>query len=263
MAGPMQAGANGWRFCVWGGGVGAVAGKVDCAAHGKARCWSTCGVACCGWAWQRSLVAASLSTSSPVPACACVACANMHARRDKPSRPFRCLDPQYRRELVRVYLTNVEGVCRRFCDDKRARLMWVQDEADSFKDYWLGLSAEKQRKLLFDRGDSILKVGMFMQADARVSMANVDREAYDLGPGRGTAGPQTLPSEQHDRHNCRRSQVRLWEQHSALPALPARKPHQGLRLVRPGAALGAAGEACRLRQGVVVAATQHCSPGAC
>ena len=27
---------------------------------------------------------------------------------EKISRPFRCLDPQYRRELVRVYLTNVE-----------------------------------------------------------------------------------------------------------------------------------------------------------
>ena len=27
---------------------------------------------------------------------------------EKVARPFRCLDPQYRRELVRVYLTNVE-----------------------------------------------------------------------------------------------------------------------------------------------------------
>jgi len=27
---------------------------------------------------------------------------------EKIARPFRCLDPQYRRELVRVYLTNVE-----------------------------------------------------------------------------------------------------------------------------------------------------------
>lgn len=73
-------------------------------------------------------------------------------------KPFRCLDPQYRRELVRVYLTNVEGVCRRFCDDKRARLLWVKDEAEKFKDFWLSLSYEQQRKLLVDKADAILKV---------------------------------------------------------------------------------------------------------
>jgi hypothetical protein len=43
-----------------------------------------------------------------------------HARgRDRATAPFRCLDPQYRRELVRVYLTNVEGICRRFVEEKR------------------------------------------------------------------------------------------------------------------------------------------------
>ncbi len=78
--------------------------------------------------------------------------------RDKPNKPFRCLDPQYRRELVRVYLTNVEGVCRRFCDEKRARLLWVTGEADKFRDFWLSLSSEQQRKLLVDKAESILKV---------------------------------------------------------------------------------------------------------
>jgi len=76
---------------------------------------------------------------------------------DKPSKPFRCLDPQYRRELVRVYLTNVEGVCRRFCDDKRARLLWAKDEAGKFRDFWCGLAPEQQRKLLTERGEVILK----------------------------------------------------------------------------------------------------------
>lgn len=79
--------------------------------------------------------------------------------RDKPSKPFRCLDPQYRRELVRVYLTNVEGVCRRFCDDKRARIMWAIDEASKFREFWAGLSGEQQRKLLSEKGEAILKVG--------------------------------------------------------------------------------------------------------
>ena len=42
--------------------------------------------------------------------------------REKARRPFRCLDCQYRRELVRVYLSNVELICRRFVEEKRGAL---------------------------------------------------------------------------------------------------------------------------------------------
>ncbi|KAG2427816.1 hypothetical protein HXX76_012139 [Chlamydomonas incerta] len=76
---------------------------------------------------------------------------------DKPSKPFRCLDPQYRRELVRVYLTNVEGICRRFCDDKKARLSWVREEGSAFRHFWASLTPEQQRKYLTDKGEVILK----------------------------------------------------------------------------------------------------------
>ncbi|KAG2452725.1 hypothetical protein HYH02_002956 [Chlamydomonas schloesseri] len=76
---------------------------------------------------------------------------------DKPSKPFRCLDPQYRRELVRVYLTNVEGICRRFCDDKKARLSWVREEGNAFRHFWASLTPEQQRKYLTDKGEVILK----------------------------------------------------------------------------------------------------------
>lgn len=49
--------------------------------------------------------------------------------REAIGRPFRCLDSQYRRELVRVYLTNVEGICRRFVEEKREKLSkLVEDE---------------------------------------------------------------------------------------------------------------------------------------
>ena len=91
----------------------------------------------------------------------------MHVPRDKPNKPFRCLDPQYRRELVRVYLTNVEGVCRRFCDEKRARLLWAKDEALKFRDVWRQLSSEDQRRLLSEKADVILKVGGRTRACAR------------------------------------------------------------------------------------------------
>jgi hypothetical protein len=41
---------------------------------------------------------------------------------EKTDRPFRCLDGQYRRELIRVYLSNVEQICRRFIDERRSKL---------------------------------------------------------------------------------------------------------------------------------------------
>ena len=56
--------------------------------------------------------------------------------REKPQRPFRCLDSQYRRELVRVYLTNVEGICRRFVEEKRERLSQLREDPASFRSFW-------------------------------------------------------------------------------------------------------------------------------
>ncbi len=82
----------------------------------------------------------------------------LHTHRDKPAKPFRCLNSSYRRELVRVYLSNVEGVCRRFCDDKRARLAWVRDHPQRFKDFWKSLPGDQQRQLLTEKADVILKV---------------------------------------------------------------------------------------------------------
>ena len=53
---------------------------------------------------------------------------------EKPARPFRCLEPQYRRELVRVYLTNVEGICRRFLEEKRETLAKLQEDKEKWSD---------------------------------------------------------------------------------------------------------------------------------
>lgn len=57
-----------------------------------------------------------------------------------------------------MYLTNVEGVCRRFCDEKRARLVWAKDEALKFHDVWKQLGPDHQRRLLSEKADVILKV---------------------------------------------------------------------------------------------------------
>lgn len=57
-----------------------------------------------------------------------------------------------------MYLTNVEGVCRRFCEDKRVRLAWLKLEGRRFKDFWQSLSPELQGKLLMERSEVLLKV---------------------------------------------------------------------------------------------------------
>ena len=50
--------------------------------------------------------------------------------REKDDRLFRCLDCQYRRELVRVYLTNVEQIYRRFVAKRRSKLeKLIEDKA--------------------------------------------------------------------------------------------------------------------------------------
>ena len=80
-------------------------------------------------------------------------------RRDRPAVPFRCLDPQYRRELVRVYLTNVEGICRRFVEEKREQLGGLAAHVDGFKAFWQTCSPAQRVSLTSERADVILKVG--------------------------------------------------------------------------------------------------------
>jgi hypothetical protein len=58
-----------------------------------------------------------------------------------------------------VYLTNVESICRRFCDDKRGKLAWLKEEEEGFASWWRSLGRQQQRELVSDRGDTILKVG--------------------------------------------------------------------------------------------------------
>jgi hypothetical protein len=78
-------------------------------------------------------------------------------RRDRPSAPFRCLDPQYRRELVRVYLTNVEGICARFMEEKRDELGALAARADELRGFWTACDAGTRAALTAERGEAVLK----------------------------------------------------------------------------------------------------------
>ncbi|KAF6175039.1 hypothetical protein GIB67_039587 [Kingdonia uniflora] len=87
--------------------------------------------------------------------------AQVQVIREKSHRPFRCLDCQYRRELVRVYLSNVETICRKFVDEKTKMLgeligdkvMW-----SSFCAFWLGVDQNARRRMSKENADVILKV---------------------------------------------------------------------------------------------------------
>ncbi|XXG77664.1 hypothetical protein AAC387_Pa08g1773 [Persea americana] len=86
--------------------------------------------------------------------------AQVQVIREKARRPFRCLDCQYRRELVRVYLSNVELICRRFVEEKRGALgKLIEDKVrwSSFHAFWFGVDQNARRHLSRDKQDAILK----------------------------------------------------------------------------------------------------------
>ncbi|RYQ92056.1 hypothetical protein Ahy_B09g098166 isoform A [Arachis hypogaea] len=87
--------------------------------------------------------------------------AQVQVIREKSDRPFRCLDCQYRRELVRVYLTNVEQICRRFVEERRSKLgKLIEDKArwSSFFAFWREIDQNSRRRMSREKTDVILKV---------------------------------------------------------------------------------------------------------
>ena len=87
------------------------------------------------------------------------------ACRDRPHSPFRCLDAQYRRELVRVYLTNVETICRKYVDKEKAGLLKLRSDLNGFQSFLANVDAKRRRVLATEKADIILKVcpfGLFL-----------------------------------------------------------------------------------------------------
>ncbi|CAH2046690.1 unnamed protein product [Thlaspi arvense] len=87
--------------------------------------------------------------------------AQVQVLRDRVDRPFRCLYFQYRRELVRVYMNNVEQICGRFVEERRSKLRrLIEDKAKwkSFGAFWLGLDQNSRRLMSREKMDVILKI---------------------------------------------------------------------------------------------------------
>ncbi|KAJ3669865.1 hypothetical protein LUZ60_010189 [Juncus effusus] len=86
--------------------------------------------------------------------------AEVQVIRERTNRPFRCLDYNYRRELVRVYLSNVEQSCRDFFEKIRGKfnnLMEDKSQWSSFQAFWVGIDRLSRRRLSKEHSNTVLK----------------------------------------------------------------------------------------------------------
>ncbi|XP_010444723.1 PREDICTED: MATH domain-containing protein At5g43560-like [Camelina sativa] len=85
--------------------------------------------------------------------------AQVQVIRERVDRPFRCLDYGYKRELVRVYLPNVELIFRRFVQEKRSKLeKLMEDKArwTSLGAFWSGMDQDSRRGMSKEKMNVIL-----------------------------------------------------------------------------------------------------------
>ncbi|XP_057547957.1 TNF receptor-associated factor homolog 1a-like [Amaranthus tricolor] len=112
------------------------------------------------WGWKKFMELSKVSEGF-VEQDTLIIKAQVQVIRERAERPFRCLDCQYRRELVRVYLTNVEQICRRFVEERRGKLgKLIEDKArwSSFCAFWLGMDQNTRRRMSREKKEMILKV---------------------------------------------------------------------------------------------------------
>ncbi|KAF6985484.1 hypothetical protein CFC21_003340 [Triticum aestivum] len=87
--------------------------------------------------------------------------AQVQVIREKVDRPFRCLDRPYRRELLRVYTTNIEQIYRRFIEERRNKLTkLIEDKIrwSSFRAFWSAIDPRTRHRMSREKTDTILKV---------------------------------------------------------------------------------------------------------
>ncbi|KAG2621933.1 TNF receptor-associated factor homolog 1a-like isoform X1 [Panicum virgatum] len=112
------------------------------------------------WGWKKFMELSKLNDGFVVEDVLTIK-AQVQVIREKADRPFRCLDGQYRRELIRVYLSNVEQICRRFIDERRGKLSrLIEDKMrwSSFSAFWLAMDPTVRRHMTREKTDTILKV---------------------------------------------------------------------------------------------------------
>ncbi|KAL6845462.1 hypothetical protein ACP4OV_024957 [Aristida adscensionis] len=87
--------------------------------------------------------------------------AQVQVIREKVDRPFRCLDRPYRRELLRVYMTNIEQIYHRFVQERRRKLVRLIDDKmnwSSFRAFWLAIDPTTRTRMSREKSDVIMKI---------------------------------------------------------------------------------------------------------
>ncbi|XP_047072879.1 TNF receptor-associated factor homolog 1a-like [Lolium rigidum] len=87
--------------------------------------------------------------------------AQVQVIREKVDRPFRCLDRLYRRELLRVYMTNIEQIYRRSVEEHRSKLTKLTEDKmrwSSFRAFWLAIDPSTRHRMSREKSDVILKI---------------------------------------------------------------------------------------------------------
>ncbi|KAL5068232.1 hypothetical protein RYX36_019119 [Vicia faba] len=113
------------------------------------------------WGWKNFMEVSKVYDGFVDTSDSFIVKAQVQVIREKSDRPFRCLDSHYRRELVRVYLTNVEQICRRFVEERRSKLgKLIEDKArwSSFFAFWRDIDQTSRCRMSREKTDVILKV---------------------------------------------------------------------------------------------------------
>ncbi|KAK1418844.1 hypothetical protein QVD17_27991 [Tagetes erecta] len=111
------------------------------------------------WGWKKFMELSKVLDGF-VEADTLIIKAQVQVIRERADRPFRCLDRNYRRELVRVYLSNVEQICRRFVEEKRGRLgKLIEDKVrwSGFCHFWSRIDRSSRQQMSREKSDLILK----------------------------------------------------------------------------------------------------------
>ncbi|KAL8241228.1 hypothetical protein R6Q59_014583 [Mikania micrantha] len=110
------------------------------------------------WGWKK-FMKSSIVLDGFVDADTLIIKAQVQVIRERADRPFQCLHYQYRRELLCVYLPNVEQICRCFVEEKRGRLeKLIEDKFrwSSFCNFWSGINKKSRHQMSQEKSDVIL-----------------------------------------------------------------------------------------------------------
>ncbi|XP_047334081.1 TNF receptor-associated factor homolog 1b-like isoform X2 [Impatiens glandulifera] len=87
--------------------------------------------------------------------------ARVQVIRERVDKPFRCLDPRYRRILLQLYLSNVDQIFRRFVEERRSKLVELKEDKmkwSSFCAFWMEIDDSSKSLMSREKSDTILRM---------------------------------------------------------------------------------------------------------